>query len=145
MTQKANKKILTAAERERIAVGMRLGGASYQAIGDHLEITRMGAWKAVMRSLKKTREKTAEDAVQLREIERQRLEKMITAISPAALQGHLGAVKEVRMLSERLSKLQGLDAPVKKDITSGGEKIKGYVGVSPDGWDDSDTEDIIPV
>ena len=35
---------------------------------------------------------------------------------------------------ERLSKLLGLDAPVRTDVTSGGEKLKGYIGWSPEAW-----------
>jgi hypothetical protein len=34
------------------------------------------------------------------------------------------------------SKLLGLDAPTRTDITSGNEKIKAYIGISPEDWDE---------
>lgn len=41
---------------------------------------------------------------------------------------------------ERRAKLLGLDKPEKRDITSGGEPIKGYIGLSPDDWDKTEAK-----
>jgi len=49
---------LTAAEREKQAVQMRIAGADYQAISEALNMSRSGAFKAVKRVLERTRAET---------------------------------------------------------------------------------------
>jgi hypothetical protein len=41
---------------------------------------------------------------------------------------------------ERRAKLLGLDKPTQHDVTSGGQPIKGYIGVSPDDWDKAEVK-----
>lgn len=114
---------ITAAEREKQAVQMRIAGADYQAISEALNMSRSGAFKAVKRVLERTRAETNETAPELRQIEQRRLERLILSAMPQAQKGHLGAIDIVRKLSESLRKLQGLDEPQKTDITSGGKTI----------------------
>lgn len=120
---KTSARRIKAAERERQAVRMRLAGATYEDIASSLGISRTGAFKAVSRALAMVREKTSEDAEMLREIERQRLESLILAATPAAGKGDIMAIESVRRLSESLRKLLGLDAPARQDVTSSGERI----------------------
>lgn len=118
-----SKRRIAASERQRQAVQMRLAGADYRTIGEALDMTPSGAYRSVKAALDTTREKTAEDAEQLRAIENRRLESMILAAMPQAKKGHLQAIETVRKLSESLRKLNGLDAPDKTDLTSGGKTI----------------------
>ena len=92
-----------------MALELRLGGATFAKIGDALGVSDEGARKAVERALERTKKETSEKAEMLRELERQRLESMVLAIMPQAKRGHIGAVDQVRKLSESIRKLQGLD------------------------------------
>ena len=123
MRQKTSPIKVGAAERERQAVQMRIAGADYQTIADALGMVKSGAYKAVKRALEKTRQQTAESADELRQIEQNRLERLIVAAMPQALKGDVQSIEAVRRLSESLRKLNGLDAPAKTDVTSGGDKI----------------------
>ena len=130
MRQKTSPIKVGAAERERQAVQMRIAGADYQTIADALGMVKSGAYKAVKRALEKTRKQTAESADELRQVEQHRLERLIVAAMPQAIKGDVQSIDVVRKLSESLRKLNGLDAPSKTDVTSGGEKIswKDFIG-----------------
>lgn len=55
------------------------------------------------------------------------------------IKGQSGNPAHVRNAQDALKAIRdvlGLDEPEKKDITSGGEKLKGYIGISPDDWQD---------
>ena len=121
---------LTAAEREKQAVQMRIAGADYQAISEALNMSRSGAFKAVKRVLERTRAETDETTPELRDIEQRRLERLILSAMPQAQKGHLQAIDVVRKLSESLRKLNGLDAPAKTDITTNGKDIswRDFIG-----------------
>jgi hypothetical protein len=125
--QQASEKTVLAVERERQAIEMRLAGATYAFIGETLGITTSGAFRAVMRGLASIRGKTAEDAAKLREIEDERLSRMLRAIDPQVRQGHLGAVDRALRISQQRSRMWGLDEPVKTDITSGGKSFTDVV------------------
>ena len=123
MRQLASPIKVSAAERERQAVQMRIAGADYQTIADALGMVKSGAYKAVRRSLERTRQQTAESAEELRQIEQNRLERLIVAAMPQALKGDVQSIEAVRRLSESLRKLNGIDAPAKTDITSNGTTL----------------------
>lgn len=122
---------IKAAELEKRATELRLAGHTYRAIADIIGgVTYVGVYKAVTRSMKRNQEETAENAEMLRDIEQQRLERLIAAADVKAQQGDIAAIDVVRKLSESLRKLNGIDAPAKTDVTSGGEKIswKDFIG-----------------
>jgi hypothetical protein len=115
---------VTAVERAKTAVRMRMAGAQYADIGVSMGISRQAAWMLVKKSLEATRKETGESADLLRELELQRLDKLYLAMNKQAEQGNQGAVDRCIRIMERRSKLVGLDAPTKQDVTSGGEKIQ---------------------
>ena len=81
------------------------------------EAKRSGLSKLI-KKVKTRRNLTGEDIVEITEVE---------------LYDAQAAIRDVL-------KVHGRFAPVKVDLTSKGEKIKGYVGVQPDDWDDQPSE-----
>ena len=111
------------AERKNRALQRRIGGLTFQAIADELNVTRQAAHALVKSALAELNEKTAESAEELRRLELERLDTMRAAVWGGVLKGDLQSVDRALKISARLSALAGLDAPAKQDITSGGEKI----------------------
>ena len=119
-------------ERQIKALTLRKAGAGYQAIADALGYKdHTGAWRAVKAALKRTQQEPADE---LRQLELARLDDMLKAIAPHVAAGNLTAIDRALKIQERRAKLVGLDQPVKHDVTTGGEKIKGYIGWTPDEW-----------
>lgn len=110
---KTSGKRITAAERRKKAVQMRISGATYDDISKALGVSRPAAYNSVKTALQETKLKMAESVDELREIERERLERLILAVMPKAMSGDVKAVDSVRRLSESLRRLLGLDAPDK--------------------------------
>ena len=103
------------------ALELRKAGVSYQRIADALGYkSASGAHKAVHTALKKTLQEPADE---LRTLELARLDDMLKAIAPHVAAGNLTAIDRALKIQERRARLLGLDAPVKQDLTSGGEKI----------------------
>jgi hypothetical protein len=123
---------VAAAERTRTAVKMRMAGAQYTEIAAQMGISKQAVWMLVKKSLEATRKITGESADLLRELELQRLDKLYLAMNKQAEQGNQGAVDRCIRIMERRSKLVGLDAPTKQDVTSGGEKINPYMSATTD-------------
>lgn len=115
--QKATAKKITTAERRSRSIQLRLMGATFEQIGEQLGITRQSAHALVMSELEKRTAETSQAAETLRQIEIERMGQLLYAIMPTAVAGDIAHVREVRAISERLSKLQGLDAPNKSTIT----------------------------
>ena len=123
---------LDALERQRQALELRKAGVPYATIAERLGYASTGgAHKAVASALKKT---LAEPADDLRRLEVERLDALLSALWRQAKEGNQGAVDRCIRIMERRAKLLGLDAPTKQDITSGGEKLKAYIGWTPEQW-----------
>lgn len=122
---------IKSSELEKRATELRLAGLTYRAIAEAIGgISHIAAYKAVIRSMDRNRKQAEENAETLRTIEQNRLERLIAAADEKAQLGDIAAIDVVRKLSESLRKLNGLDAPSKTDVTSGGEKIswKDFIG-----------------
>ena len=130
------KKRLTAAERREQALQRRIGGWTFQRIGDELGITRQSAHNLVITALKDLNEKVMESAAELQRLELERLDTMNNAIWGAVLSGDVGAIDRAIRIQARRAALLGLDAPKKTDITSGGEKIEVAFA-----WKDANKDD----
>ncbi len=127
---KTSPRKMRAKEREVEALNLRKSGATYDQIGKALGITTQGAYKAIIRSLKRLNEQNSESSEELRRLEVERLDRMLVAIWPQVLNGNQGAVDRAIKISERRAKLLGLDAPTRADITSNNDKITP-IGVVP--------------
>jgi uncharacterized protein YegP (UPF0339 family) len=102
---------ISAAQRQAQALQLRVSGATLEAIAKALGYSHhSGAQKAVQSALKKMLQEPAEE---LRKLESLRLDTATLAISQQVRAGNFGAVDRWVRLSERRSKLLGLDKPIK--------------------------------
>lgn len=104
-----NAKNLTLVEQAAICFEMKKQGMSNEDIG--LELGMEPSWvrKLVHKHLSVIGEELKKNRERYRTIELIRLEQMQAAIWPSALEGDLYAIDRVIKLSERRSKLLGLD------------------------------------
>ena len=108
-------------ERQLKALTLRKAGVGYWAIAEACGYKdHSGAWRAVKAALKKTLQEPADE---LRTLELARLDDMLKAIAPHVAAGNLTAIDRALKIQERRSRLLGLDAPSKTDLTTGGEPI----------------------
>lgn len=100
-----------AAERAKKVVELRLAGASFPKIAEHLNYAdKSGPYRAWQRALADIPRTVADEA---RRLEEARLDALLAAVWPMALRGHIPSVREALSISRRRSRLLGLDAPVK--------------------------------
>ena len=123
MSKEYNRTKIKSTELEKRATALRLTGLTYREISAQLGVSHVSCYRAVLRSIDRNRKQTAENVDVLRNIEQARLERLIAAADAKAQDGDIAAIDVVRKLSESLRKLNGLDAPAKTDVTSGGDKI----------------------
>jgi len=104
--------------RDQKALEMRRAGKDYDSIAKALEyFDRSHARKVIMRLLKADREKLAETADEVRELELQRIDKMFEVAYAKALDGHLLSIDRALRLMERRASMLGLDAPKRQEIS----------------------------
>ncbi len=132
---KTTPKKIDIAERREKALELRKMGHTIRDIAEQLDIAVSTAHEDISATLKELHQKTIESGETLRELELQRLDMALHAIALQVASGDLGAVDRWIKLSERRAKLLGLDLQ-RTDITSGGEPLKAYIGISPDSWDE---------
>lgn len=109
-------KKLSAAEKRRYALELRIAGADYDQIAKLVGWrSKSSAWEAVDRAL---RELEKESAEQVRELELARLDKLLARWWPRALERDKDAVDRVLAIQrQRLRLLPGLEAPSKTEHT----------------------------
>ena len=122
MTQKAGKKRIKNREQMGQALELRKAGASYQAIGDTLGLSKTRAYQLIMAGLEELEATTKESAASLRTLMLQRLDAMQLPL--------WGQRKNPRVadtllrIEQRRAALEGLDAPLKvAPTTPGGEAL----------------------
>jgi hypothetical protein len=105
---------LTAIQRQRAALDLRISGETFQEIADALGYKHAsGAKFAVDSALMKT---IKEPADQLRDMEVARMDVMLKSLWPGVLKGNARTVEVAIKVLERRAKLLGLDAPIKINI-----------------------------
>lgn len=77
---------------------------------------------------------TDDERLLLRSVQLIRLEKLHERLWPSCVgrKADKDAIRVWLKVHRELSQLMGLDAPKSIDLTSKGEKLKGYIGVNPD-------------
>jgi hypothetical protein len=98
---------LSAAERQKRALELRAGGASFDAIA-------------------------AEPADELRTLELERLDAMLAAIWPSVQRGHLASIDRALAIQERRARYLGLDAPARIDVETRIRVMAEQMGLDPD-------------
>ena len=129
---------LTAAIRKKEVVRLRLENLEQQEIADMLGITQgrvsqiltelRNRWKD--ESMADVAALVAESVENLRVVRGEAAKRMDGALDGARY------MDVVIKAEDRLIKLLGLDPANKLDVTSGGKPIKGYMGLTPDDWDE---------
>lgn len=119
-----------AAERQRQVVALRLHGHTFQAIAERLGYKT--AWSAQQAFTAGLERWGQQDVAEYRAVEIARLDSYLASIAPQVAKGSLFAIDRAVKISERRSKLLGLDAPTRLTITDEAleaerEKLKGEV------------------
>ena len=118
-----------AAENRVKAFELRKLGMSYRAIGEELGVTLKTAYQYVRFVLDELAEQTRESAIEVRDMELERLDACIVTVQGVIASQHtkpderLRAVNQLVKIGESRRKLLGLDAAQKVDHTSKGEGI----------------------
>lgn len=106
------------AERRRKAITLRLAGMDWQSIADQLGYADRGAaCKDVNRALEANLAEQSQAADTLREVETLRLDRLQAAAWPSAVKGDLKAIETVLKVIDRRVKLQGLDMPLRAELS----------------------------
>lgn len=100
-------------ELTRQCLELRLAGANLEAIGRQVGLHKSNVSRRIKDALADI---PAAEADALRAIENERLDGMQVAIWSRVRQGDLGAIDRAIRISERRSRLNGLDAPQRVDL-----------------------------
>jgi hypothetical protein len=132
MPVKAGKE-MKAAKRRIEAARLRTLGLSYRQIGEQLGVSHEQARKDVRKALELGIEDLRKYGHVLVALEYQRLELPVLKLAARVQDGDPRAIDIWIKLSESKRKLLGLDAPEKRDLTSGGQPFqKSYLGLEVD-------------
>lgn len=102
-------------ERDWQCVKLRLDGVDWPTVVERLGYSSTG--HAHDRFVAFMRQYPQDDVVELRELELARLDKKCRELEPRCAQGDPRAVEVWNKLSERRSKLKGLDMPERREVT----------------------------
>ena len=121
-------------ERRYKALELRKSGASFRAIGSQLNISHVQAREDIHRALRDLADKQMELAAEYRQLELERLDRLMLAVWGNATKGDVGSINAALKISDRRAKLLGLDAPVKQELTGkdGGAIAFSINGIIPD-------------
>lgn len=99
------------AERRTHAIELRKAGATYQAIGDELHVTRQTAHEIVTAYMNDLQGLASSEAEMIRAIELERLDRMQLGLWTRATGGDVRAVEAVLKIMDRRARYLGLDMP----------------------------------
>jgi hypothetical protein len=124
--QKTTPEDFAVTERENQVVALRLRGVQYRAIGAQVGISGQAAHQIVQRVLARKRKETNEIGEEVRDLEIERLDKMLAILSERIEDdpGDYQAMDRVFRIAERRARLLGLDMPEKHEV-HGGLTIEG--------------------
>ena len=100
------------AERQRQAIELRKSGLTYEAIGEHLGISKQSAHELVGRALERFDSTTTEAVEHLRREEAAKLAAVHEVLWPGVMAGDLAVTDRWLKLSARASQLLGLDRSI---------------------------------
>lgn len=96
------------------AMSLRLAGFSYDQIAERMEVTSSTAHRWVHDALRRAENRNARE---LRTIENARLDRAQAAIWSKVISGDLQAINTFLRISERRSKMNGIDAPTQLEMS----------------------------
>jgi hypothetical protein len=124
---KTSKIRVIAAERRTKAFSMRKLGASYSEIAAKLGITKQGACKAVRTELANINENLSCDREEVRALELERLDMMLTIAMQHIANGSLDGIARALQIQQRRASYLGLDMPTKVDSKISGDPEGGPI------------------
>jgi hypothetical protein len=119
--------MLKAKLKEVEALNLRLQGLSFSEIGRKMGISEVAAHTIVMRLLYRYDGELAQKVPEARREEIERCRTLIGYLKVKCKKGDTKAIQTTMKLSERISRLQGLDAPTVHKI--GGEGENGAISI----------------
>lgn len=131
VAKKFTQQNVQARVNERQALEMRLQGYSYADIAVALNIAIDTARETIKRVMFRMAETTAEDAVEVRTLELERLDLMLVRLQEQIAKGSEKAIETALRIQERRSRLLGLDSPKKFELDNK-VTLRQYVGVDVD-------------
>lgn len=102
------------------ALQYRRLGLSYADIGKQLGISNSTAYEYVSKALEETRKLASDTAEEVKQLELERLDKMLLGCIDGAYKGNLKNIETVLRIQERRAKYLGLDAAGKVDLSGSG-------------------------
>lgn len=112
------------------ALQLRQAGASYRAIADKLGVSLGQAHSYVSEALAALAAENRDKTVELRQLELERLDRMMLAIWPLVVRGDLKSMNTALKIVAQRAKLLGLEAPQQHEVTGlNGGKIEMEVDV----------------
>ena len=128
------------AQNAREALELRLQGLTFDQIGARMGFSRQRAHAIVAEELARVNAERSESAVLLRNIEAERLDRLLAAVWPMASVGILTAVDRVLRIMERRARLLGLDVqPNALTAIEARDLVRGLVEAVKSVVTDSDT------
>jgi hypothetical protein len=115
MTQKAGKKRIKNREHLAQALGLRKAGASYDAIGKALGLSKTRAYQLVTAGLAEINETVKDEAVAVKRLEIERCDELLLSLWPQRKSPR--ATDSILRIMERRARLEGLDFPLKVAAT----------------------------
>lgn len=115
---------LNARQKEKLALDLRLAGATFDQIADHiinkdtgekLYANKSNAWNAINRAIKAI---PVESAVQVKDLELQRLDVALMAIWPAVRRGDTFSIDRMLAIMNRRARYLGLDEKLEDNNTA---------------------------
>ncbi|QPG06542.1 hypothetical protein IT774_05050 [Salinimonas marina] len=136
--KKTATKTLTTQQAQRAdladkALDLKKKGYSYREIGNKLKIGTSTAHKYIAQELTKLAEMTQEKTMEYRQLQIERLEKLLRVSMELATTGDLNAIDKARRIIDSLSQVTGANAPTKIAATTpdGEEAAPGGIIVVP--------------
>jgi hypothetical protein len=101
-------------EKERQVLELRIANARWEDIATIVGYASAGAaYNAYARALKRTLQEPSDE---IRQQERERLDRLGNAVYRQAIQGDVRAIQTMLKIMERRAKLLGLDSPIKQQV-----------------------------
>lgn len=102
-----------ALEREAEVMRRRINGQPFRDIAEDLEMSASGAYEAFKRAKQRLVDDVALAADEHRTVWRERFERAIAALASRIDAGDAEAIRALAIISDRATRLDGLDAPTK--------------------------------
>ena len=111
MSQKAGKKRIRNREHLAQALGLRKAGASYDAIGKAMGLSKTRAYQLVTEGLEEINETVRDEATAVKRLELERCDELLLALWSQRKNPRV--VDTIVRVMDRRARLEGLDAPLK--------------------------------